>query len=185
MEDNKQSKIIHNHFEEGSNCQVFNGSLSGCIFAMPGSNVYQQIPPTNNEKKEDVDISDIDDEEDSDESNLLSCIETLMSEKESNGDWLVSQGNHWIAIFRIVVDKNLGVSESDYTGFCNMIDRIKHKEFRIPLKLDNIKKITDSNYTQPFDRWRFKTSYCKTRRPFDKMFSVAKRFKEILENNGF
>lgn len=130
-------------------------------------------------------ITDNDDEEDSDESKLISCIETLMSEKESNGDWLVSQGNHWIAIFRIVVDKNLGVSESDYTGFCNMIDRIKRKEFRIPLKLDNIKKITDSNYTQPFDRWRFKTSYCKTRRPFDKMFSVAKRFKEILENNGF
>lgn len=36
---------VHNHFEQGANCQVFNGSISGAIFAMPGSNVTQQIPP--------------------------------------------------------------------------------------------------------------------------------------------
>ena len=31
-----------NHFEAGSNCQVFNGSVTGCVFAMPGSTVTQQ-----------------------------------------------------------------------------------------------------------------------------------------------
>ena len=30
-----------NHFEAGSNCQVFNGPVSGCVFAMPGSSVTQ------------------------------------------------------------------------------------------------------------------------------------------------
>lgn len=84
MEDNKQSKIIHNHFEEGSNCQVFNGSISGCIFAMPGSNVYQQIPPTNNEKKEDEDISDNEDEEDKKIINELTpCFYSNRQEAES------------------------------------------------------------------------------------------------------
>lgn len=39
MEDNE--KTVVNHFEAGSNCQVFNGSISGCVFAMPGSNVTQ------------------------------------------------------------------------------------------------------------------------------------------------
>ena len=31
-----------NHFETGSNCQVFNGNITGCVFAMPGSTVTQQ-----------------------------------------------------------------------------------------------------------------------------------------------
>ena len=41
MEDNKGNVV--NHFEAGSNCQVFNGP---CVFAMPGSNVTQQITPS-------------------------------------------------------------------------------------------------------------------------------------------
>ena len=44
MEDNKGNVI--NNFEAGSNCQVFNAPISGCIFAMPGSNVTQQQAPT-------------------------------------------------------------------------------------------------------------------------------------------
>ena len=40
MEDNKQSGIV-NHFEAGANCQVFNGPISGCVFAMPGSSISQ------------------------------------------------------------------------------------------------------------------------------------------------
>lgn len=40
MEDEKRNVV--NNFEAGSNCQVFNGDISGCIFAMPGSNVTQQ-----------------------------------------------------------------------------------------------------------------------------------------------
>lgn len=32
---------IHNHYEEGANCQVFNGPITGAIFAMPGSTVNQ------------------------------------------------------------------------------------------------------------------------------------------------
>ena len=34
-------KNIVNHFEAGSNCQVFNGNITGCVFAMPGSTVNQ------------------------------------------------------------------------------------------------------------------------------------------------
>ena len=36
-----KEKHIENHFAEGSNCQVFNGDISGCVFAMPGSTVTQ------------------------------------------------------------------------------------------------------------------------------------------------
>ena len=38
-------KNVVNHFEAGSNCQVFNGPVTGCVFAMPGSTVTQQGAP--------------------------------------------------------------------------------------------------------------------------------------------
>ncbi len=47
MEDNKGNVV--NHFEAGSNCQVFNGPVSGCVFAMPGSNVTQQNTPASSQ----------------------------------------------------------------------------------------------------------------------------------------
>ena len=41
-EQNKNdNQTIHNHFEPGSNCQVFNAPISNAIFAMPGSHVTQ------------------------------------------------------------------------------------------------------------------------------------------------
>ena len=42
---------IHNHFEAGSNCQVFNGAVNGSVFAMPGSNVTQVAGKPNEEKE--------------------------------------------------------------------------------------------------------------------------------------
>ncbi len=38
---NNGNTTIHNHFAEGSNCQVFNAPISNAIFAMPGSHVTQ------------------------------------------------------------------------------------------------------------------------------------------------
>ncbi|MBE6262241.1 MAG: hypothetical protein E7107_15790 [Prevotella sp.] len=40
MEENSQKNVV-NHFAAGSNCQVFNGNITGCTFAMPGSSVTQ------------------------------------------------------------------------------------------------------------------------------------------------
>lgn len=45
MEENSKKNIV-NHYEAGSNCQVFNGNISGCVFAMPGSTVTQNSPGT-------------------------------------------------------------------------------------------------------------------------------------------
>ena len=42
MEEEKKDRSVVNHFEAGSNCQVFNGPITGCVFAMPGSTVTQQ-----------------------------------------------------------------------------------------------------------------------------------------------
>ncbi len=42
MKEEKLNGGIINHFEEGANCQVFNAPISGCVFAMPGSNITQK-----------------------------------------------------------------------------------------------------------------------------------------------
>lgn len=42
MEEKETNKSIINHFEKDANCQVFNGPISGCVFAMPGATVTQQ-----------------------------------------------------------------------------------------------------------------------------------------------
>ena len=40
MEESSKKNVV-NHFEAGSNCQVFNGNITDCVFAMPGSTVSQ------------------------------------------------------------------------------------------------------------------------------------------------
>ena len=44
MEEDSKKNIV-NHYEAGSNCQVFNGDITGCVFAMPGATVTQQVAP--------------------------------------------------------------------------------------------------------------------------------------------
>ncbi len=39
MEEETKNGNIINHFTKDSNCQVFNGPISGCVFAMPGATV--------------------------------------------------------------------------------------------------------------------------------------------------
>ena len=64
MEENSKKSVVNN-FEAGSNCQVFNGNITGCVFAMPGSNVTQQgaekaeqpnEPPISNHQERDEEL---------------------------------------------------------------------------------------------------------------------------------
>ena len=116
---------------------------------------------------------------------ILSCIEILMDEKDEKGNFLVKRGNHWIAIFRMVVDKGLGASNTDYLGFCNMIEGLKPEGFRVALKQENLKTISKTIYQNPFDKWKYDPVYNPKRKPYDEMVAIATRFKEILEENGF
>ena len=57
MEEEKKKNDITNHFEAGANCQVFNGPISGCVFAMPGANITQNpVQPSAqlNDQQQDV-----------------------------------------------------------------------------------------------------------------------------------
>lgn len=50
----REKKSIVNNFAPGANYQVYNGNITGCIFAMPGANVTQQVtnPPTREDEEE-------------------------------------------------------------------------------------------------------------------------------------
>ena len=50
MEESSKKNVV-NHFEAGSNCQVFNGNITDCVFAMPGSTVNQNQNDNQNENK--------------------------------------------------------------------------------------------------------------------------------------
>ena len=56
----REKKSIVNHYAPGANCQVFNGNISGCIFAMPGANVTQQVtsPATPDEEGQPDEMQD-------------------------------------------------------------------------------------------------------------------------------
>ena len=49
----REKKSIVNNFAPGANCQLYYGNMSGCIIAMPGANVTQQVtnPPTREEEE--------------------------------------------------------------------------------------------------------------------------------------
>ena len=50
MKEKKETRSVVNHYEPGANCQVFTGNNYGCVFAMPGANVTQQVPPQPSEQ---------------------------------------------------------------------------------------------------------------------------------------
>ena len=54
MEAEDKRNHVVNHFEAGSNCQVFNGNVSGCVFAMPGSTVTQHPASALSEGEQDL-----------------------------------------------------------------------------------------------------------------------------------
>lgn len=48
-EESKKTTSVVNHFAEGSNCQVFNGNITGSVFNMPGAIVNQYTSAPQNE----------------------------------------------------------------------------------------------------------------------------------------
>lgn len=69
MEKDNQKNVVNN-FEPGSNCQVFNGNISGCVFAMPGATVNQHVPET---KAPDAPLDD----EQPDVATLATCVDSV------------------------------------------------------------------------------------------------------------
>lgn len=118
------------------------------------------------------------------EETLRNCIVLLMETKDSKGKYLFRSKSHWQGIYRIVVDRQLGVADGDYAGFESLVWRIEPPGCRIPFSPSALKQISKTNFTKPFARWSYDPVYFKTRKPYDQMWEVAAKFNELLERHG-
>lgn len=118
------------------------------------------------------------------EQTLRRCIVLLMEAKDENGKFLFRCKSHWQGVYRIVVDRQLGVADGDYAGFESLAWRIEPSGCRIPFSPSALKQISKTNFTKPFLRWRYDPVYFKTRKPYDQMVRVVTKLIELLEENG-
>ena len=115
---------------------------------------------------------------------LCQCIVLLMEAKDSKGKFLFRRKSHWQAVYRIIVDRKLGVADGDYAGFESLVWKIEPPGCRIPFSPSALKQISKTNFTKPFQRWCYDPVYFKTRKPYDQMVEVAEKFIELLDKNG-
>ena len=96
---------------------------------------------------------------------------------------LFNKKSHWQAVYRILVDKKY-CTDSNFDGFDVYIKRVKPEVVNKPYTKESVKQISQTDFCKPFNEWKFDPTTSKTPKPFDRMVAVAKRFKEILEENG-
>ena len=110
------------------------------------------------------------------------CIALLMQEKCGN-EPLFNQQNHWQAVYRILVDKGY-CRDSDFDGFDAFIRTVMPEEVNKPYSKGSLKQISQTDFVRPFNEWRYDILTSKTRKPYDRMVAVARKFLKILERNG-
>ncbi|MBO4718721.1 MAG: hypothetical protein J5658_02500 [Prevotella sp.] len=109
------------------------------------------------------------------------CIALLM--KEQYGDEpLFNQRNHWQAVYRGLVDKKI-CRDSDFDGFDAYIKRVMPDKVNKSYSKASVKQISQTVFIKPFKQWKFDPA-TSTRKPFERMVAVARRFMEILEEHG-
>ena len=110
------------------------------------------------------------------------CIALLMEEMYGDEPLFNLQG-HWQAVYRILVDKGY-CRDSDFDGFDAFIRTVMPEKVNKPYKKDSVKQISKTDFALPFERWHYDPQTSTTRKPYDRMAEVARRFKEILEEKG-
>ena len=118
----------------------------------------------------------------SQEDRIRRCIALLMTERYGDEPLFNLQG-HWQAVYRILVDKGY-CRDSDFDGFDAFIRTVMPEKVNKPYKKDSVKQISKTDFALPFERWHYDPQTSTTRKPYDRMAEVARRFKEILEENG-
>ena len=110
------------------------------------------------------------------------CIALLMQEKYGN-EALFNKQSHWQAVYRILVDKEY-CCDSDFDGFDAFIRAVMPEKVNKPYTKASVKQISQTDFVKPFKKWMFDHQTSKTRKPFDRMVTVAQRFLEIMGENG-
>ena len=107
----------------------------------------------------------------------------LLMEERAGDEPLFNLQGHWQAVYRILVDKGY-CRDSDFEGFDSFILTVMPEKVNKPYSKGSLKQISQTDFVRPFNEWRYDVLTSKTRKPYDRMVAVARRFLEILEENG-
>lgn len=109
------------------------------------------------------------------------AVDKLMEKKDEYGKPIMRYQKQWIGIFRVAADIGL-VGNTDYEGFCNMMNKVRPLGYEKKLCKNDIKKISNSFcYFKPFKQWSFGLLVGnETERPFSEMQNVVVTLLGIL-----
>ena len=133
------------------------------------------VPPCNTKEKKNL-------------ATIRDCIRQLMDMKTTDRNGrvrpLFHSACHWQAIYRILVDYNLGATDGDYFGFKILAERITPEGCRVPFNYEALRGISKTAFVRPFVKWSYDSTYFKTRQPYDTMYGIAHAFLVLLREKG-
>ena len=119
---------------------------------------------------------------------IRSCIRQLMDMNVADADGrvrpLFRSALHWQAVYRILVDYNLGAADGDYMGFKNLAPQIMPEGCRVPFNYNALRNISKTPFVRPFVKWHYDRTYFRTRTPYESMTRVATEFLKLLQEKG-
>ena len=122
------------------------------------------------------------------ENTIRRSISQLMDadfvDKHGRKQPVVSHAAHWQAIYRILVDYNLGATDGDYLGFAEWMAVVEPVGCRVKFKYHSLRCISKTPFVRPFVKWKFDNTYFNSRTPYDRMVCVAQTFLRLLRENG-
>ena len=107
-----------------------------------------------------------------------------MHHRTPDGRYLVTRKVHWIAIFRILVDRGIYPDGTDYRGFCCYMEEVfPTAEWRVPLDYHSLKNISQTMFVRPFAEWRYDAVYNIKFKSYHQMYRIAALLDEQLSEN--
>ena len=114
---------------------------------------------------------------------IAEALKKLLECKAPDGRYLVTRKVHWIAIFRILVDRGIYPDGTDYRGFCYYMEGMcPVGGYRVPLSYQSLKSISRTMYVRPFTEWRYDAVYGISRKAYERMCRIAATLNKLLDS---
>jgi len=113
------------------------------------------------------------------------ALMVLFAYTNKEGKRLFSKANHWVAVFRVMVDEEL-VADNAFEVFAKYIDGLMIENVPFELNTNSLSHSYDGVYRRPLKDWsveaylRWKGTGAKTK-IFDDMYEVATKFRSLLD----
>jgi hypothetical protein len=179
--------------EKGAKVQITDKPIVNVYGDVVQKNEFHIHPVNYQQESDDVEYEEVKDETTSVTSPnkaIRRCLENLMQERitvKKGGkdveEFLFNRQNHWQGVYRILVDKKF-CRDSDFEGFNTFIVKVMPEKVNKPYKKDSVKQISKTDFNIPFEKWKYDGETSGNRKVYERMYAVAKRFKELLEEEG-